>query len=820
MAYRKPGVTVTQEFVGLVPALAAFSLPCVIVGPAFQLVDDDDLGAYAGVEATYAYASLLGGAIVDLAEPRADEPFPITQREIVAVLKNVKVEVLAEQATGTADDTVFSDPTADIFQNVQAGDVITIVPKTAVEIIAARTDGVATDTVGQRNRLSAPGTAPDLFANVKVGDTVEVTGGTNVTPGTRTVNMKVGSGLLILDADINDGVGPSNDVAFSVTGDRGQDIEGDHTVKAVTDVNNLVLLSPLVAEAPLSYTIKRGVADVTLERVATTAENGFVAAAEGITLPLGLTTNSQAILEGDLYASYRALRTDLASEVKQYTNVTSMNAVFGTGQIVPANPLAYGVSIASQNTVTPVHGLGLDANALPNEVLAYTAATDVLQRGEMYAIALLTHNAVVHTTYKNHVEQVSQPDKKQERVVIINSMLPMISVLQEEQTTVTTANNSRTVLGTQIDGEGEFAVSPNTLNDASTDQFADVKPGDSLVILGGTDVTPGTYKVDTIPTVNSLTTETNFITAGAPTDIQYYIYRKDGVASDGASLYDRNASFLTNGVAAGHYVKIIGGSLAGRYKVATVLSEKELTLSPAIDGTTELTDSITYQVDRDLSKPEQSDAVRGYSEAFASRRVVHVWPDVLKAPIGQTTYDVPGFFATCSIAGLTSGLPTQQGLTNLAISGFLGLDHSTRYFTEEELDNIADGGTMILAQDEESTPLYVRHQLTTDRSAIKFQEYSVTKNVDFIAKFWRQTYARFIGQYNIVNTTLDNLRTTGNAGIGFLREKTKVPKFGGVIRSGQLVSLVESETAIDTVEIRFSHGIPIPLNHIDIVVEV
>ena len=177
---------------------------------------------------------------------------------------------------------------------------------------------------------------------------------------------------------------------------------------------------------------------------------------------------------------------------------------------------------------------------------------------------------------------------------------------------------------------------------------------------------------------------------------------------------------------------------------------------------TSLVTAVDYQIDRDLSKLEQSEAVKGYSESFASRRVVHVWPDSLEAPVGQSIYDIPGYYGCCSIAALTTGLPTQQGFTNLAVSGFLGFKHSTRYFTEEELDNIADGGTLIFAQDGADQPLYVRHQLTTDRSAIKFQEYSITKNVDFIAKFWRNTYAKFIGQYNIVDTTMDALKTTGD----------------------------------------------------------
>ena len=127
---------------------------------------------------------------------------------------------------------------------------------------------------------------------------------------------------------------------------------------------------------------------------------------------------------------------------------------------------------------------------------------------------------------------------------------------------------------------------------------------------------------------------------------------------------------------------------------------------------------------------------------------------------------------------------------------------------------------MIFAQDGADQPLYVRHQLTTDRSAIKFQEYSITKNVDFIAKFWRNTYAKYIGQYNIVDTTMDSLKTTAGAGIKFLKENTRIPKFGGVIRSGALTSIKESDTQIDTVIIRFAFSIPVPLNQIDITIQV
>ena len=828
MAYRRPGVTVTQEFLGLVPALATFALPSVAVGPAFQLVSDDFLGGYDAAETLYSYASLLGGAIVDLGGPVDGEvpdlppPFPITLKDVSATLRTARVEVLALQATGSVAANIFSDATDSQFIDVAAGDIVKVSATTGVEVVATHTDGATVATAGQRNRLYAGLDNAGLFAAVKVGDTVTVTPGGYFGTQEFHVVSKVGSETLILDDDINDGVADVTDVNYFITGDRGSENAGDYIVRSKTDDNTLVLTSPLpyAVEALLSYSIVRKVGDIALSRVSTVAGNGFVASPEGITLPMDLTYEGKAVVYGLLYASYRALRTDLASEVREYVNTASLTSVFGVGQIQPANLLAYGLSIMLQNTVTPVNGLGLDANAFVDEVLSYTATLDVLERGEMYAIALLTHSPVVHTMYKNHVEQMSVPAMKLERVVIFNSRLVDLMVLKEAATTVTTVSGSRQIVGVQVDGAVVSALAANVLTDATAAQFHNVRKGDSVVITSGTNVIAGTYGVVGVTDDNTLLLSGSIVSSGTPSDISYYIYRKDGLAAGGASFYDRNASFVADGIASGHKFTILSGDFKGRYTIATVVSDKEITLSPVVIEAQTLATGIEYQIDRDLQKSEQADAVKGYSEAFASRRCVHLWPDQLELPVGQSLYLVPGFFGCCAIAALTTGLPTQQGFTNLAISGFLGLRHSSKYFTETQLDNIADGGTMVLAQDRASQPLVVRHQLTTDRSSIKFQEYSITKNVDFVAKFLRTTYKKFVGQYNIVDTTMDALRITGNSAIKFLKDKTRVPKFGGVVRSGTLKSLKENTEQIDTVDIRFGFGIPVPLNNIDIVIEV
>jgi len=822
MAYRRPGITVTQEFAGLSPALAAFSLPSVVVGPAFQLVDNDVLGNYSGEEHLYAYASLLAGAIVDLS-PEALSPFPATEKKVSLKIKNAEVLVAASALTGNLSEATLTDATANRFEGVVAGDVVVIEPASGVVVVSAQTSGSSVDTAGLKNRLTG---ASGQYANVKVGDSVVVTGGTNARTGTYSVTAKIGDNVLVLSGDINNGSGPSSNTAYSITGSRGQTNAGRYKVKSITDVNTVVLESPAVEspESLVRFKVIRKVGDLPLSRVEGMPGNGFLAHPEGITLPSGLQyvsgSDSYDIVSGSVVASYRALRTDLASEVKSYANTAALVATFGAGQITPANPLAYGLSIMLQNTVTAVHGLGLDASALQDEALSYTNAADVLKMTDMYAVAPLSHSPVVHTLLKNHCEQMSTAGKKKERIVIVNSRLPQLSVLQGQGVTSLAAEGARSILALQLSGAGSFAAGPAKLTDATTDQFASVQPGDKVIVFAGAGITAGTYTVASKQDNNTITLGSNFISSGTPSGINYSIYRDDGLEAGGGVFFDRNAEFITNGVSPGHQLNILAGPLKGRYRIASVVNEKKLTLSPAILAASSVTSGLTYQIDRNLSRDEQATQVGGYSRAFASRRAVHCWPDVVKAPVGQNVESLPGFYLCCSVAALVTGLPTQQGLTNLATSGFLGFEHSTRYFNEDQLDTIADGGTTIFLQEGSDQPLYIRHQLTTDRSAIKFQELSITKNVDFIAKFLRTTYAPYVGQYNITDTTMDALRTTAQAVINYLKDSTRVAKFGGVIRSGTLVSIVESQTQIDTVEMRFSFAIPVPLNYIDITVQV
>lgn len=814
MAYRRPGVTVTQVFVGLAPALAALSLPSVSVGPAYQLVNDDSLGAYAGFEYTYDYVTKQGGAIVDLEELADDELFPVTKKPIEVELQNAIVEVLAEQTeTGFLSGSTLSDLTASVFEDVAEGDIIEVIATTGVEVVSAQVNGVS--LLATATRLSE-GVAGD-FDNVKVGDVVTVSGDSGsgfAIPGTYNVLAVLGGGVLLLDGAVV--TADATDINFSIAGERGNNQEAQYTVATVIDSNNVTLTSPFAEDENLvNYRIIRNVDDFALER-----GTDYTADADGITLEAGITDgNGFDVDSADVYASYRALRTDLSAEVKEYGEITDIEAVFGVGQITPQNPLAYALSLMKQNTVTPVNGLAVPAEYDTDETLAFTKAADVLVETEMYAIAPLSFLPTVHTMLKNHVEQLSAPAKKRERVVIINSELVTTLTLQDESDVADALLGARPIISTKVNGEHD-GVTLTTLT--LTGAFANSQPGDSVVIESGDDVTPGNYLIASVDSDDEVTLDSAFATlGGGATNVQFYSVRQDGFESDGKTFYDRNAEFLSDGIAAGHYLNLWDAveEVYTRYAIGEIVNNKTLVLATAIPGIASVQSGDTYFIDRDLSKSEQALNVKGYGEAFGSRRVVHTWPDILKAPVGQVVEDLPGYYAGPVVAALTTGLPTQQGFTELSMSGFLGLDHSSKYFTEDQLNVIAEGGNFILAQDGPNQPLYCRHQLTTDRSAIKFQEYSVTKNVDFIAKFLRVTFKPFIGQYNIVDTTLDSLSATAQGAVNFLKSQP-LPKIGSVIRGGSLSQLEESEDQIDTIIMRFSFLIPIPLNYIDITIEV
>jgi len=938
MAYRRPAVEVIQEFQQAAAALALPSLPALVAGPAYQIEDDVNAGVYSEDNlsiTSYPYVGLEVGAIVDLGDAPDDEAEASAHKGVGFKLQDVylvKEPPLpsASKITGVLDTpNLFTDATAGAFSSFD----------------------------------------PDA------------------------------EGAPVFYVDIIDAVGidPAD--------------QGRKLVIRKTDDNTLVLAAEWKSALPLTNVEYRVLEYRAEEEYSEEdfAANGITKTATSVDVLPGLQSNDATplpVVEGTVLLSWRALRPDLAGDLTVFTDLDSLEAVFGIGNIVPSNVGAYGVNLALQNTTTEVSFTGLGGGFLSNEEQAWQDALEFLENKDVYGIAVMTHNTAVHQLAKAHVEGMSVSTVGRERVCFFNRKIRTVEVLVPPSGigTETSSGVGNGIAGTENtqfrdpdngsfitddvtvgslleiisytavegvqrsvtpDERDYFTAGPDEIQ-ITNGEFVAADVGRTILVRGATSPANdiayaiasivSTAKVGVTPTppggaelmaagtrawivdlARAITTDdgvdnvvqatkTWTFTNGAftPADIGRLLYitgtvggLNDGVftvgnvlssttittievpgadetfAGHAATLYDINrepardavsdsvdgpsrqwtilgaiftdddigrklrVAGATNGANnADHIIEAVLSStvvrtdnstvpvteefnglttptlttldvvsvtpnatedafITGtRHPIASIDSESQITLdsdpTAGFGGT--LTD-VEYRITKDLSLNEQADFLAGYASSFGSRRVVHTWPDRLAVSVNGEATLIPGYFAAPVLSGLTAGLPSQQGFTNLALTGFVGRENSDDIFSDVQLDTIAGGGNMIFVQPVPDAALIVRHQLTTDLTTIYFQEFSVTKNVDLIARFFRRLYRPFLGIYNITDGLLDLLKTRGQSGITFLLDQ-RVARIGAPLRGGSLTRIEESDIAPDTVEIDIDISIPIPLNNI------
>jgi hypothetical protein len=934
MAYRRPAIEVIQEFQDAAVALALPSLPACVVGPGFQVKDDVVAGIYDEDElgtVTYAYIGLTAGAIVDTSAVPATDAEANAHKPVGVKLTDAYLVKKAQAITGRlASANLFQDPTTGAFASFDP------------------------DAAG----------APTYYVEVISG------GGLDAADiGRKLVIGKNSDNELIVAAEWQTGGLPFSNAVYRILEFREEEVY-----------------------PPSSY-----------------ADNGIVPGEDGVAISAGLQSVTDAtpldVVEGNVVLAWRALRPDLANALSVFTDLDSLEAVFGVGAVVPANIGAYGVNLALQNTTTEVNYTGLGEDFFTNEEQSFQDALEFLEAKDVYALAVLSHNTAVHQLAKAHVEGMSLSTVGRERVCMFNRKLVELEVVVPASGlgTETTAGTNNGTSGatnltfkdptngtfitddvnvghfieitdyTAVEGVHRsvtpnerdwFGINPDTIQ-LTAGEFVGGDVGRFVIVDGATTtlndveyeitaitsgarvvVTPEPDTAEVLPstarawiadlnrevthnaadavvaatktwsfvngaftsadvgrllfmrgtgnagnagafTIGSVVSGTQITTIEAPganetfgggvTQAVYGINREPGrdVSADSVDATSRiwtilNASFTSADV--GRVIRVTGATngannddhviesvisptqaktdnattpvneefngldtptltvldivsvdtsddedayiLGTRHEIAAIVSETQLTLASdptaGFGGTLE---DVVYRITRDLSLTEQAELLAGYATSFASRRAVHTWPDVLAVSINSVATPVPGYFAGAVIAGITAGLPSQAGLTNLSVTGFVGRENSDDKFSDTQLDTIAGGGNMVFVQPVVGAALSIRHQLTTDLSTIYFQEYSVTKNVDLIARFFRGLYKPYLGIYNITDTVLDLLKTRGEGGLTFLKNQ-RAPRVGAPLRSGEMARIEESSSQPDTVEIDIDISVPLPLNNI------
>ena len=462
-----------------------------------------------------------------------------------------------------------------------------------------------------------------------------------------------------------------------------------------------------------------------------------------------------------MFISYKALRLDVTQAstgstpgLLQFSDPTVLQQQLSP--ITTDNPLGLGLFFAMLNAPgTQITGLGVDAVSDEEPfgtVDAYTRAATFLEQFEVYAIAPLTHEPTVHQVFQTHVDTMSAPDQKGERIVLVNPSRPA----RFNNTLVASGTNGNTV------GGGGLTFDTGIPN------------------LGALLLAQGINPATSIPVSANL-----FLNISASAS-------NFNVSAVSGSVLTLNDTFTGSQNVDGFF---------GTSPMSVPQIEEPFSLqirgAPLV-----LTDGIT---------PDKANIAATYAaigKGFGDRRVWMTVPDTCAALISGVQQQIDGFYMNAAIAGMIGGLPPQQSFTNYPMAGFTQVIGSNTFFTPLQMNQMAAGGCYIILQDVAGiSPLYSRMALTTDLTSVETRTDSITKVVDFVAKFLRTGLKNFIGRFNITQGLLDSMGHVLEGLKTFLIEN-------GVLIGMTVNNIIQDTTEPDQVLIDVTLDPPFPCNYV------
>lgn len=236
----------------------------------------------------------------------------------------------------------------------------------------------------------------------------------------------------------------------------------------------------------------------------TLANAGTIVVKAGASLIYG------AIVSGNIYAAYKALRTDLSGTVMTFNSIDDLVAQLG--DISDNNPLGLACQIALSNTVGRVRAIAIISNDLAGHLDALTTS----QGERLYFLVPLTQDISILSAYKAHVLQMSTPENAAWRVALVNTALPMTQTIG--QYTATSPNSNSGNNATALVSGSYVLTSSN-----ATFITDGVQAGDTIVFTAAT-AAPSQVGSHTVVSVIS-NQQLVVNTAATATAISYYVTR-------------------------------------------------------------------------------------------------------------------------------------------------------------------------------------------------------------------------------------------------------------------------------------------------------
>lgn len=246
------------------------------------------------------------------------------------------------------------------------------------------------------------------------------------------------------------------------------------------------------------------------------------------------------------------------------------------------------------------------------------------------------------------------------------------------------------------------------------------------------------------------------------------------------------------------------------YIVKQILAENLIQLTAGPESTQELAE---FSIRRSNSSTSHISYAKHVAAKFNSRRTVAVWCDGGKND-GVTINNV---YLAAELAGLTSSVLPHQGLTNTEIKSIDQAPKMYSRYTQDQLDDVAAHGVLVVTQDTAATTPYIRHQLTTcPDKGILYSELSCTRNIDNISYGVADIVRYYVGRANVVDQALQHI---SNALVTYWNSQTSTvvdPLLGPALVNYDNYSIVQDPKAMDRVIINVDYYIPSPLNGISV----
>lgn len=465
----------------------------------------------------------------------------------------------------------------------------------------------------------------------------------------------------------------------------------------------------------------------------------------------------------DIYIGYKALRKDVSSSSSDpslltFSNASQLEAVLGP--INAENPLAMAAFLALANSpLVDISVLGVDevSSGSPNgTVTAYSKALSYLESQDVYCLAPLTDSLFVCQLFSVHVQAMSQPSERSERICFLWQPIP----------------SRDTDVSIQSGTAGETNGTDNEFLIESTPISALVSAGISDTLLDAD---------------NNVYIEVVLVSAGK-SDVRNYSVKE----VDGPRLVLRT-SFSSGENDDGFYSE-------------TSLNEdyEDVTYSLRVRG-----DKLVLKGTEIADRAAQASAAGSLAGQFASRRVFLTAFNSVDTIVDGIVFNVPGYYVSAAIAGMVAQQAPQQPFTNVSIAGFSKVYGTDDTFTENQLDIVADGGRYVIIN--QNGAIASRHQRSTATLSIESRELSITKAIDFIAKGLRNINKNYIGRFVITPGFLDQLTMVNQ---GFLLSQEQA----GTVTSATLNAVLQDEDAPDTVLIEIQVQPAYPCNKINITI--